>query len=316
MANTPRLNDPSLVAVWPGMGHVALNAGVYLLAKLHMGVFAEFEAADLFDADHVLVRHGLIRPPKPPRNRFFAWHDPAGERDLVVFLGEAQPPIGGRPFCRQLVRFARQLGVGRVYTFAAMATTMRPEHRSRVFAAATDAETLARLRSLDADLFDDGRITGLNGVLLGVAADEGLPGACLLGEIPQVFAQFPFPKASLAVLETFAALSGMEVDLAELAEQARASEENLGALLNRVEAVAEGAMSDEESDDEEESEAFPPPPADEPALSSGDERRIEELFAEAATDRSKAFVLKRELDRLDVFGDYEDRFLDLFKKSG
>lgn len=34
MAEEMKLNDPWLVAVWPGMGNVALNAGVYLLAKL------------------------------------------------------------------------------------------------------------------------------------------------------------------------------------------------------------------------------------------------------------------------------------------
>jgi hypothetical protein len=36
MAEKPQLHHPWLVAVWPGMGHVALNAGVYQLAKLGM----------------------------------------------------------------------------------------------------------------------------------------------------------------------------------------------------------------------------------------------------------------------------------------
>jgi len=36
MPEKPQLTHPWLVAVWPGMGHVALNAGVYLLAKLSM----------------------------------------------------------------------------------------------------------------------------------------------------------------------------------------------------------------------------------------------------------------------------------------
>jgi hypothetical protein len=39
------------------------------------------------------------------------------------------------------------------------------------------------------------------------------------------------------------------------------------------------------------------------------------MFEEARADRSKAYLLKRELDRLKVFHDYEDRFLDLFKKA-
>jgi hypothetical protein len=52
MAEKIKLNHPWLVAVWPGMGHVALNAGYYLLAKLGMHVIAEFEVANLFDVDH------------------------------------------------------------------------------------------------------------------------------------------------------------------------------------------------------------------------------------------------------------------------
>src|SRR5436853_969309 len=99
MAETLRLTDPWLVAVWPGMGQVALNAGIYLLSKLGMTAVAEFEAPDLYDIDHVEVKEGLLQPVRRPRNRFFVWQDPAGKHDLVVFLGEAQPPIGRFRFC-------------------------------------------------------------------------------------------------------------------------------------------------------------------------------------------------------------------------
>jgi len=46
MAERLNLNHPWLVAVWPGMGNVALSAGYYLLAKLGMHVIAEYEARD------------------------------------------------------------------------------------------------------------------------------------------------------------------------------------------------------------------------------------------------------------------------------
>ena len=42
---------------------------------------------------------------------------------------------------------------------------------------------------------------------------------------------------------------------------------------------------------------------------------LEALFDAASLDRTKAYELKRELDRLDVFKEYEDRFLDLFGKD-
>ena len=98
MPEKPQLNHPWLVAVWPGMGHVALNAGVYLLAKLDMNLIAEFEASDLFDVDHVEVKEGIIQTGRRPRNRLFVWTDPNQKHDLVVFLGEAQPPIGKYAF--------------------------------------------------------------------------------------------------------------------------------------------------------------------------------------------------------------------------
>ena len=308
MTDKLKLTRPWLIAVWPGMGHVALNAGYYLLSKLGMDVAAELEAGELFDIDHVEVKEGLIQPARRPRNRFFVWVDPEGERDLVVFLGEAQPPLGKYPFCRQLIAYARKVGVERVLTFAAMATRMRPGQRSRVFGAATDADSLEELKRHELELVNEGQIGGLNGVLLGAAAEAGLPGACLLGEMPHVFTQLPFPKASLAVLEVFTTMSGLEIDFSELAEQAEVVEQQLGQLLSLAEGQDESSSGDEE---------LPPPQsADSDTLSAEDERRIEGLFEQASRQRSKAFELKRELDRLGVFKDYEDRFLDLFKKAG
>ncbi len=307
MAETPNLTHPWMVAVWPGMGNVAATAGYYLLAKLGMHVIAEYEASSLFDVDHVEVKDGIIQTGRRPRNRLFAWTDPNQKHDLVVFLGEAQPPIGKYDLCRKLIEYARELGVERVFTFAAMATQMHPEHRSRIFGAATDGESLEELKRLELEILEDGHIGGLNGVLLGAAAESGLHGACLLGEMPHIFTQLPFPKASLAILEVFTTMSGIDVDLAELTEQAAAMEQHLGDLLSRVEKTFGQQGGDEE-------EGYSPEPAEEERLHADDEKRIEALFDQARKDRSKAFELKRELDRLQVFKDYEDRFLDLFKK--
>lgn len=307
MAEPLKLNHPWLVAVWPGMGGVALSAGYYLLAKLGMHVIAEYEARELFDVEHVEVKEGIIQAGRRPRNRFFVWTDPKQRHDIVVFLGEAQPPIGKYLFCQKLIDYAKELGVERVFTFAAMATQMHPEHRVRVFAAATDQTSLDELRRLELEVLEDGHIGGLNGVLLGAAADSGLRGSCLLGEMPHIFSQLPFPKASLAVLETFTTIAGIELDFTELAEQARAMEQQLGELLSRVEKTLGQQFPSEE-------ETYSPEPAEEERVSSADRQRIENLFDQADKDRSKAFELKQELDRLGVFKEYEDRFLDLFKK--
>jgi len=313
MAKELQLNNPWLVAVWPGMGQVAISAGFYLMSKLGMHQAAEFVAEELFDIEHVEVKHGLIRPGRLPRSRLFVWKDPKEQRDILVFIGEAQPPSGKRAFCRRVIQFAEEMNVERVFTFAAMATNMHPERDSRVFGAAIDELTLEQLRRLELEILEEGNISGLNGVLLAAAADKNLPGACLLGEMPGMFSQLPFPKASLAVLRAFTTMAGIEIDFGELEDQAAAVDEQLAELVDQI----QQAMAQRQTAEEEEDEPWKTgvQEEEEERLSPEDVQLIEDLFAQAEEDRSKAYELKRQLDRLDVFKEYEDRFLDLFKES-
>ncbi len=310
MSSQTKLHRPWMVAVWPGMGHVAISAGYYLMAKLGMHVLTEFTDEGLFDVEHVEVKDGLIQTGRWPRSRLFIWNDPQQRHDLVIFIGEAQPNLGKYAFCRKVIEHAKELGVERVFTFAAMATQMRPEDDCRVFGAAADKESLEELRRLELEILEDGQISGLNGLLLGVAGEYGLGGACLLGEMPHVFVQLPFPKASLAVLEVFTTLTRIELDFSELAEQARSSQEELGEFLANVE-----RSLTQQSAEESEGSLISPSSVEPEQLAPEDQRRVEVLFQQAKQDRSKAYALKQELDRLEVFQDYEDRFLDLFKKT-
>ena len=298
---------PAGVVVWPGMGNVAVNAGYYLMAQLGMNQLAEFSPRELFDIERVEVKDGIIRTSRLPRSRLFVWPDPKKQRDIVVFIGEAQPPMGKYAFCQRLSQYARDLGVKRVITFAAMVTQMQPGEAARIFAAATTHECLEELSRFQVEVLKDGQISGLNGALLGVAAEEGLEGICLLGEVPMVFAQFPYPQGSYVVLETFSKMADLGLDLSELKQQSEKVEKKLEALYGDVKQAPESSGD----------ESFPAgsESGEEEGLDSADRRRIEELFEQAKKDRSKAYELKEELDRLGCFAEYEDRFFDLFRKT-
>ena len=185
--NTQNLNNPILIAAWPGMGHVALTASYYLIAKLGMEVLVEYASSELFDVDHVSVADGRIQPFRYPKNQIFVWRHPSGGNDLLVFIGEAQPPQGRYGFCRKLIDFAQREGVTKVFTFAAMASPIGLQDNSRVIAAATDQATLDQLTENEIDLLSSGSISGMNGIILGVAAERNIPGGCMLGEMPHNF---------------------------------------------------------------------------------------------------------------------------------
>ena len=310
MTELRQLHSPWLLAVWPGMGHVAMGAGYYLIARLKMTLLAELATRDFFDPEQVDVRNGLILPPQPPRSRLFLREDPAAQHDLLVLLSEAQPPHGRWDFCRRVLEFAKRLGTSRILTLAAIASDMDPEAEPRIFGIATNADCLQELTELGVTAMEDGRISGLNGLVLAAASDAGIPGIGLLGEIPRVFSQFPFPAASLATLRVLTSLLQLDVDLTELERQAETVQTQLAnLLLNLRQQLGE----DESTNTMDEIERTT---SDQPARLTNDQRRsIEALFEQARADRSHAFELKNQLDRLGVFGDFEDRFLDLFRAS-
>lgn len=288
------LRDPWLVAAWPGMGAVGQLSASYLAQALGARPTVELAVGEHFSASGVQVREGLLQPLRRPRTLLLEARVPAGARDLALLLAESQPATGERRYCEQLLVKARETGVSRVFTFAALATTASPAGEPRVFAAATDPVLLAALSEQGAEPLREGEIGGMNGTFLGVAAEFGLSGACILGEIPFFASNVPNPRGAAAVLRQFTRLAGVPIDLGPLERQGVEVQRQLLALQKHVEEW----------------------PQQEGGLTPLEEQHVESLFRDAAEDRGKAIELKAELDRLGLFSRYEDRFLDLFKRAG
>lgn len=315
-----RARERWLVAGWPGMGQVAVTAAVYLMSKLKMRQVGEFDARDLFEMEAADVEDGLVSASALPRSRLFLAERAAPDRDVAVFIGEAQPPAGKLALCNRLLRAARGLRVTRVFCLAAWAAEMEPNGRSRVHGAATQPALLQELRRLEVTVLKSGRVAGLNGVLLAAAAEAGVPGVGLLGEVPALAPAIPYPTASSAVLSVFAAMAGMPLDLEPLDAYGHEMQLELAEVYRRALNAMNAPLPEPELEPEPEGAAPPgalprePEPARTPeGLDPGDAARVDALFAAAREDRARAFDLKRELDRLGVFREFEDRFLALFK---
>jgi len=307
------VRKPWLVAAWPGMGAVGVVAAQYLARALEAQAEDEIASDRWFEPHGVTVKEGVLSTPQRPRTHLLRWRNPRPEGpDLLLLLGEAQPQEKGWEYCEFLWQRLVAYGISRVVTFAAMASPSDPGRPARVFAAATTPALLREIDGGTVERLEDGEIGGLNGVLLGVAAAHGVPGLCLLGEFPVIAQAFPNPKASAAVLRAFSRVSRIALDLVALDAEGERMERTLIEWIAKMRA-AQAEQATEPA--EEETERFVPEPEAEPRLRHEDAQRIERLFAEATSDRSKALTLKAELDRLGAFRDYEDRFLDLFKRA-
>jgi proteasome assembly chaperone (PAC2) family protein len=228
MADNTKFRNPWLVAVWPGMGQVALTAGYYLMTKLEMEELAELPTHGSFDLDSVDVQHGLVQPPRVAKSRFFGCNNPSQDGpDLILFVGDAQPAINKMEFCHRLLAFAKRWNIQRVITFAAMVTQSAPDAELSLWGAATDKNLLDDLKNHQVMPLVGGQIGGLNGLLIGAGVDKKLPGICLLGELPQMFVQIAYPKSALPILEAFERLTGVPLKLHELRKQVDDFDEHL-----------------------------------------------------------------------------------------
>jgi proteasome assembly chaperone (PAC2) family protein len=80
-------------------------------------------------------------------------------------------------------------------------------------------------------VLDEGHISGMNGLLLGVAKRRAMRGFCLLGEIPFYTTSIENPKASMAVLQVLMRVLDLQVDLTELRELAVKAEKEIDRYL-------------------------------------------------------------------------------------
>jgi uncharacterized protein (TIGR00162 family) len=222
----PELSDPCLITAWPGVGTVALIAATYLKDRLGARVLGEINPSGFFDLGGVFIKDNLIEMPSFPESKFYYWKSGGKGRDMIIFLGEAQPVSRSYEYAGVVLDAAQKFGVTRVYTLAAALTEHHPD-QPRVLGVATSPEILGELKKLDVVQAGDFYIAGLNGLLLGVAQERKMEGVCLLGETVKYAAKMANPKGSQAVLSVLTKLLGVEIDMAELEEFAETTERQL-----------------------------------------------------------------------------------------
>jgi len=186
------------------------------------------------------------------------------------------------------------------------------EHQQQpgVWFATTSSELNNSLRKYNFNLLSEGQISGMNGLFLGLAKREGLGGFCLLGEIPLYTIQIPNPKASHAVLEGLSRVLNLKIDFTSLLDEGHAQEQEINKLLEYLQIGAPAGPIGEE-----EIERIKKSLAQLSKLPLSVKRRIDELFKQAKDNITLASELKNELDKWNVYKEYEDKFLDLFKKK-
>jgi hypothetical protein len=177
-----------------------------------------------------MARDNIVEEPQFPQSQFFYWKNAPGHSDLILFIGEDQPPVKGYELANCVLDLAGNFKAKRVYTCAAAVTRIHHSEQPKVWGVATNQRLMNDLKKYDLIQRGNLQIAGLNGLLLGVAKERGVDGICLLGEVPAYATRIQNPMAALAIIEVLAKMLDIKVDTAELAELAEETKERLKQL--------------------------------------------------------------------------------------
>jgi proteasome assembly chaperone (PAC2) family protein len=204
--------EPTLVAGLPDMGNVAGIALEHIISQTKAEQSAEITA----DYPPWVSHRGKLIEFQRATYRFHL----SEKKNLITFSGEGQPPYSRTLYelCEKVVEYAKPLGVKTICTIGgAFYGETSP---SAVYGGVTDSELFGKLKDLGVkELSGDGRITGFNGLILGIAKERGLQGICLLGEISNP--EIPQPLAAANVIDILSKYLGLAITTSDLVAKER-----------------------------------------------------------------------------------------------
>ncbi|HEX2557904.1 MAG TPA: proteasome assembly chaperone family protein [Nitrososphaera sp.] len=212
----PSLKSPHLICGFPGSGYVGK------LAVDHM--IQELQAKHLVDIySSSFPPQVMIRPDGTSdlmKNSIFWWKGDG--TDLLLLTGDSQPatPDSEYALADEVLNIASQFGTEQVFTLAAYITGVFAD-KPKTFGTATHQEIVSTFASYNISTMDSGSITGMNGLIIGIAKLRNMKGTCLLGETSGYVVD---AKASKAVLETLLQIIKVMVDMSNLDKRAKDTE--------------------------------------------------------------------------------------------
>ncbi|MFQ5951353.1 MAG: PAC2 family protein [Candidatus Geothermarchaeales archaeon] len=225
----PEFHRPVLVAGWPGMGLLAKIATDYLKDRLHAELFAEIRSY----RNDIAYKDGVASY-VPLKHSFYA----APEHNLIICVGESQPSLPYEIYnvAHKVVDLAKEFDVRRIYTVAAYFSPDTPS--ADVFVVVNDPDLSSFVEKHGVEIAPgEGRITGLNGVLIGVAEERDIEGVCLMGRIQ--YAELPQPGPAKILIDVLAGMLDMSIDTSELSERQVSIDESIKKRISEVKRQAE-----------------------------------------------------------------------------
>ena len=211
----PSLLSPILICGFPGSGYVGKIAVDHVISDLQSEHLADIYSSS-FPPQVMIKNNGTVELMK---NIIYYVQGKGNSHDFLFLTGDAQPVSSKVEYLlgEEIIKVAKSFGVKQIITLGAYITGMFVDS-PRIFGVATEEDGIKLLNSLDVLKIDNGSISGMNGILLGIAKINNLNGISLLGETSGYVVD---ANASKHLLKKLLAVVGLEVNMENLDRKAK-----------------------------------------------------------------------------------------------
>jgi uncharacterized protein (TIGR00162 family) len=221
MLKTLQPKESILIGGLPGIAYIGKLSVDYLIQQLKAELVGEVYSK--FFPPYVMIRNdGIVELMK---NELYYLKNETG-KDIFFLTGNAQAfsPEGQYEMADKLLDWAISLGVKKVFSIAALLTD-RSFETPNVYGTTTTPVLLEEIKKYGVLSLDQGSISGINGLIIGLAKKKNIDGICLLGETrgyqtPEGLYVLD-PRAVKAVLDVLTALLNLKTDMTLLDKQTK-----------------------------------------------------------------------------------------------
>jgi len=252
----PSLREPFLVihlSGWTDAGMAGQAAAAFLRARWNARPLGEFDPDELID---YRARRPIIRLAGGTIEQI-SWSPielsqgtASGDRDALLLTGP-EPDFRWNAFADQVVGVCRELGIGEVFGLGAFPAPSLHTDPVAVLGTSADPELAGRLETVPAIIE---LAAGIQSVLEERLHRAGIPATGLWARVPPYLAGGTHPPATVALVESLAHLTGVEIDTTELqaaskehleqVEQAIRERPQIGEFIEQIRALVEQGGDD------------------------------------------------------------------------
>lgn len=166
--------------------------------------------------------NGLPQSPDSSLQSTTAASYPLSSKDLILLTGDSQPVVPGSEYVlsEQILDLITKFKISNIYSLASYVTGTFVND-PKIYGTATNPEIVKSFRAFNISTLDNGNITGMNGLILGLGKLRGIEGICLLGETSGYVID---AKASKNLLEILNNVLGIHINMDEMNKRSKDTE--------------------------------------------------------------------------------------------